>query len=264
MRLVIVGACGRMGEAIAKLATQSPGIEIVGAVDAGGVGQTLGSRLGMPALTLPITDQLETVLPAAEVMVDFSSPRATLTHLAACARHGVAAVVGTTGQEPDFAEALQPLSQRIPILIAANTSLGVTLLTELVRAAARALPSDFDIEIHEAHHRHKLDAPSGTALKLGDAAAEGRGQTLEQLGVSTPVSGQPRPVGAIGFSVSRGGDIVGEHEVRFAGLGESLTLSHHASDRAIFARGALQAAAWLQGQGPGRYDMRDVLGIKAV
>lgn len=264
MRLVIVGACGRMGEAIAKLAVARQDIQIVGAVDASGHGQSLGARIGVPTLDITVSSGLESVLPGAQVMVDFSSPRATLEHLRHCARQGVAALVGTTGHDADFHTALAPLAKEIPILIAANTSLGVTLLTELVRAAARALPAEFDIEIHEAHHRHKLDAPSGTALKLGRAAAEGRGHRLEQLMVETHLSGHPRPEGAIGFAVSRGGDIVGEHEVRFAGVGESITLSHYASDRAIFARGALQAAAWLVGKAPGRYDMADVLGIKSV
>lgn len=269
MRLVIVGACGRMGEAIARLAIAREDIEIVGAVDAAGVGQSLGQQIGVsaidiPALDIRITPDLAAVLPGADVVVDFSSPRATLSYLSQCARQKVAVVVGTTGHDADFDAAVAPLAKEIPILIAANTSLGVTLLTELVRAAARALPADFDIEIHEAHHRHKLDAPSGTALKLGRAAAEGRGKSLEQLRVDPHLTGLPRPPGAIGFAVTRGGDIVGEHEVRFAGMGESLTLSHHASDRVIFARGALQAASWLSGQAPGRYDMTDVLGIKSV
>lgn len=264
MRLVIVGACGRMGQAIAKIAASRDDVELVGAVDARGGGQHLGTQIGLPTLDLTVTDQLEPVLTRADVMVDFSSPLGTVRHLEACARAGVAAVVGTTGQETGFDAQVAGMAQRIPILIAANTSLGVTLLTELVRAAARALPAEFDIEIHEAHHRHKLDAPSGTALKLGRAAAEGRGQSLEQHLIESHRTGVPRAPGAIGFAVTRGGDIVGEHEVRFAGLGESLTLAHYATDRVIFARGALEAAKWLTGRAPGRYDMRDVLGVKTV
>ena len=264
MRLVIVGACGRMGQAIAKLATTRADVDLIGAIDAQGAGQALGPAIGVPALDLKVTDQLEAALTGAEVMVDFSSPLGTVRHLEACARAGVAAVVGTTGHEAGFDEQVAALAQRIPILIAANTSLGVTLLTELVRAAARALPTEFDIEIHEAHHRQKLDAPSGTALTLGRAAAEGRGHRLEQRMVESHQTGVPRAPGAIGFSVTRGGDIVGEHEVRFAGLGESLSLAHYASDRMIFARGALEAAKWLIGRAPGRYEMRDVLGVKTV
>lgn len=264
MRLVIIGACGRMGEAIARLSLERDDVELVGAVDARSSGESLGQRLGNPTLTLPITDQLASVLSGADVVVDFSAPSATEANLQACARAGVAVVVGTTGQGSGFAERIAPLTTQIPILIAANTSLGVTLLSELVRAAARALPTDFDIEIHEAHHRHKLDAPSGTALKLGHAAAEGRGGALESLQSGPYRSGEQRSPGAIGFSVSRGGDIVGEHTVRFAGPGESLTLGHYATDRVIFARGALEAAAWLMGRPPGRYEMRDVLGIKTI
>lgn len=264
MRLVIIGACGRMGQAIAKLAAMHDDVKLIGAVDAQGAGQSLGLTIGIPALDLTVTDQLESALMEADVVVDFSSPRGTLVHLEACAQAGVAAVVGTTGHEAGFDDQVAALAKRIPILIAANTSLGVTLLTELVRAAARALPAEFDIEIHEAHHRHKLDAPSGTALKLGRAAAEGRGHSLEELMLESHRTGVPRAPGAIGFAVTRGGDIVGEHEVRFAGLGESLVLAHHASDRGIFARGALEAAKWLVGRAPGRYDMRDVLGIKTV
>lgn len=264
MRLVIVGACGRMGEAIARLALAREDVQIVGAVDTRGCGESLGRRIGNPELAVTVTDQLEATLQNAEVMIDFSTPEGTVSNLAACARAGVAAVVGTTGQEDRFAEQLEPLAAHIPILIAANTSLGVTVLSELVRAAARALPEQFDIEIHEAHHRDKLDAPSGTALKLGEAAAQGRGQTLQALRAEPYASGHRRSRGTIGFAVSRGGDVVGEHVVRFTGLGESLTLGHYATDRAIFARGALEAAAWLRGRPAGRYDMRDVLGIKSV
>jgi 4-hydroxy-tetrahydrodipicolinate reductase len=150
----------------------------------------------------------------------------------------------------------------IPVLVAPNTSLGITLLIELVRAASKALPASFDIEIAEAHHRHKRDAPSGTALALGRAAAEGRGQDLAKVGVGSRSGDSPRKEGEIGFAVTRGGDIVGEHSVVFAGAGEVLTLGHRATDRSIFAQGAVRAAAWLAGRPAGRYAMRDVVGYK--
>jgi 4-hydroxy-tetrahydrodipicolinate reductase len=150
------------------------------------------------------------------------------------------------------------------VLIAANTSLGVTLLTELVRAAARALPAGFDIEITEGHHRYKKDAPSGTALALGRAAADGRGQSFDVVRGSPREGEAPRKADEIGFSVIRAGDLVGEHSVLFAGEGERLTLGHQATDRVIFARGALKAAAWLVGRAPGRYRMIDVIGLKTI
>ncbi|MEY2625066.1 MAG: hypothetical protein RL412_841 [Pseudomonadota bacterium] len=250
MRVVIVGAAGRMGCAIREALAHRPEIQLAGAIDR----EADASR--------GISTDLDSVLRGADVMIDFSSPSSTAANLAACVRHGVAALVGTTGLGDEAARAANEASSRIPVLVAANTSLGVTLLIELVRQAAKALPADFDIEITEGHHRHKKDAPSGTALALGRAAADGRGLSFEAVRGSTREGEAPRRAGEIGFSVIRAGDLVGDHDVLFAGEGERITLGHQATDRAIFARGALKAASWLSGRAPGRYQMVDVLGLK--
>ncbi|MFM8846404.1 MAG: 4-hydroxy-tetrahydrodipicolinate reductase [Gammaproteobacteria bacterium] len=252
MRVVVVGAAGRMGVAIRAALQVWPQAKLVGAIDR------------LPSEQQGITTDLEAVLPGANVMIDFSSPQSTAKTLAAAARHGVAALVGTTGLGSEALAAAHAAAVKVPLIIAANTSLGVTLLQELVRAAAQALPADFDIEIIEGHHRHKKDAPSGTALALGRAAAAGRGQTLESTMAGDRRGESARQAGEIGFAVVRGGDIVGEHTVLFAGAGERVAISHQATDRAIFARGALQAASWLLGRAPGRYEMSEVIGLKSI
>jgi len=254
MRWVMIGAAGRMGQTITQLAATQPELRRVGAID-----RAADAARG-------ISTDLASVLHDADVMIDFSSPTQTAANLARCAEQGVAALIGTTGLGDEVEAAAAAAAQRIPVLIAANTSLGVTLLAELVRAAARALPEGpegFDIEIFEGHHRHKKDAPSGTALALGRAAAAGRGQALNEVAVAPRGSGE-RKIGEIGFSVLRAGDIVGDHAVYFAGAGERLVLQHQATDRSIFARGALQAARWLVGRPAGRYSMADVIGLKTI
>ena len=198
-----------------------------------------------------------------DVVVDFSAPGASAALARAAAEAGrPALVIGTTGFDAGQEAAIRAAAARIPVVTAGNFSLGVNLLMGLVEQAARALGSDYDLEVFEAHHRRKVDAPSGTALMLARAAAEGRGVDLEQAAVHgrSGVTG-PRPEGAIGFSVMRGGGIVGEHAVVLAGEDEVVTLSHSARDRRVFARGALTAAAWVLGKPPGLYDMRDVLGL---
>jgi len=250
MRWVMVGAAGRMGQTITQLASAQPEFQCVGAID-----RAADAARG-------ITTDLASVLPGAQVMIDFSSPTQTAANLARCAEQGVAALVGTTGLSDDVEAAAAAATKRIPVLIAANTSLGVTLLAELVRAAARALPAEFDIEIFEGHHRHKKDAPSGTALALGRAVAAGRGQALDEAAVAPRGAGE-RKIGEIGFSVLRAGDIVGDHAVYFAGEGERLVLQHQATDRSVFARGALQAARWLVGKPAGRYSMMDVISTQS-
>jgi 4-hydroxy-tetrahydrodipicolinate reductase len=194
-----------------------------------------------------------------DVVIDFSRADAVATTAEICAASGVALMIGTTGLDAATQSRINMAAERIPVLVSANTSVALNVLAELVRQAARALPPEYDIEIFEAHHRHKIDAPSGTALLLGDAAAAGRGERLERpVNLSGSRSGA-RTSGGIGFSVVRGGDVVGEHDVRFLGTGEQLRLSHVATDRAIFARGALAAATWLVGRPPGRYAMADFL-----
>jgi 4-hydroxy-tetrahydrodipicolinate reductase len=249
-----------MGRALVRAASESQENSITAAVaspKSPTLGKDAGELAGVGKLGVAITSDLAAALAQADVAIDFSNGAATQTNLAACRKARKPLLVGTTGYpvDTDFDAA----AKDIPILVAPNTSLGVTLLIELVRQAAAALPPEFDIEIIEAHHRMKQDAPSGTALALGKAAAEGRRRPLD------PVrrEGAPRKGGEIGFAVVRGGDIVGEHSVLFAGIGESLTLSHRASDRALFARGALRAAAWLESRAPGRYFMRDLFTHKS-
>lgn len=275
-KILLVGASGRMGLAITRAAAESRQLRIVAAIDRpdDGVrppvqGRDLGTLAGLAPLGVAVGADLDAALAGAaggetpDVMIDFSSPAATAANLAACARAHVAALVGTTGLGADAEAAAQSAAARVPVLIAANTSVGVTLLAELVRAAARALPAEFDIEILDAHHRAKVDAPSGTALALGRAAAEGRGIDHDAARLPIDRNG-PRREGGIGYSVVRAGDIVGEHEVVFAAAGERVVLGHIATDRTIFARGALRAADWLAIQSPGRYSMVDFLGLKTA
>jgi 4-hydroxy-tetrahydrodipicolinate reductase len=268
MRVVIVGASGRMGLALARAALEREGIAIVAAIDrpdSPRIGEDFGTLAGIAPLGIAVSGDLSAALTKADLMIDFSTPRATVAHLEACAKAGVAALVGTTGLTAEAEEAAERLAARIPVLIAANCSIGVTLLIELVQAAAKALPPEFDIEIFEMHHRHKQDAPSGTALALGRAAAAGRELGFEEAAVAARAPDQPRRrAEEIGFAVLRGGDLAGDHTVYFAGSGERLTLGHQASDRAIFARGALRAGSWLIAQPPGRYRMADVIGFKSV
>ena len=263
-RIVIVGVSGRMGQALIRLAGEFPQIRITGAVASAGsvtLGRDAAVLAGMAPMGLEVTSDLPAALAAADVAIDFSQPYATRANIAACRAARKPLVVGTTGFASELTEAeLDGAAGEIPLLIAPNTSLGVALLTELVRRAARALPPEFDIEIIETHHRMKRDAPSGTALALARAAGEGRGLApSEALSGASAGRVGPRREGEIGLAVVRGGDVVGEHTVLFAGSGEELRLSHRAGDRGIFARGALRAALWLLGQPPGRYSMSDIV-----
>ncbi|MFO7276923.1 MAG: 4-hydroxy-tetrahydrodipicolinate reductase [Pseudomonadota bacterium] len=262
IRAAIIGATGRMGLAIARAASRSSDVRITAAVASPSSdkrGRDLGELAGCGTLGVPVDTQIDAVLERADVVIDFSQPAATSANVAACRAMRKPLLVGTTGFAAELERAFDAAAKEIPLLVAPNTSIGVTLLIELVRQAAAALPREFDIEIVEAHHRGKKDAPSGTALALGRAAAQGRGVSLDDVAVKNRADSGPRRDGDIGFAVVRGGDIVGEHSVLFAGDGEQLTLTHRATDRAIFAQGALRAAVWLAGQPPGRYSMRDFL-----
>jgi 4-hydroxy-tetrahydrodipicolinate reductase len=263
-RVVIIGVSGRMGQALVRVAGELPTVRITAAVASASspsLGRDAGGVAGMQALGVAVTSDLTAALAAADVAVDFSQPHATRANIAACRAARKPLLIGTTGFAAELTEPeLAAAASEIPLLIAPNTSLGVALLTELVRRAARALPAEFDVEIIEAHHRMKRDAPSGTALALARAAGEGRGLAAAEALAGSPAGRLgPRRQGEIGLAVVRGGDIVGEHTVLFAGPGEELRLSHRAGDRAIFARGALRAALWLRGQPPGRYDMSDIV-----
>ncbi|MFL6599987.1 MAG: 4-hydroxy-tetrahydrodipicolinate reductase [Steroidobacteraceae bacterium] len=266
IRAAIIGVSGRMGRELVRAACNNPDLSVAAAVASAAspaIGKDAGELADINTIGVRVTNDLAAALSAADVAIDFSAPSATQSNLTACRLARKPLLIGTTGFAADLSAAFEAAATDIPVLVAPNTSLAVTLLIELVRQAARALPAQFDIEIVEAHHRMKRDAPSGTALALGKAAAEGRNQTFDKSAATVRTGGTARQDGEIGYAVVRGGDIVGEHAVLFAGIGESLTLSHRASDRAVFARGALQAAAWLVAQPPGQYFMRDLVTYKS-
>jgi 4-hydroxy-tetrahydrodipicolinate reductase len=265
IKIAIIGVTGRMGRAIARSAAESSDAKIVAGIATASskdLGKDIGELSGATASGVRVSSDLQAALAQCDVAIDFSNASATAENIAACRAAGKAIVIGTTGFSDEAGRAVGEAAASIPVLVAPNTSLGVTLLIEMARAAAKALPESFDIEIWEAHHRNKRDAPSGTALALGAAAAEGRGQDIAKVGVGSRSGDSPRKSGEIGFSVTRGGDIVGEHSVIFAGAGEVLTLGHRATDRSIFAQGAVRAAVWLAAKPAGRYAMRDVVGYK--
>jgi 4-hydroxy-tetrahydrodipicolinate reductase len=253
---------GSPSEAAARPAS----LRLVGAV-ASAASSSLGVDAGAHADTAPLgvsivpVSQLPRLLAAADVALDFSGGASLAAHLADCVAARVPLLIGATGAAPELEEQIDAAAHSIAVLVAPNTSLAVNVLLELVRRAAQALPEQYDIEIVETHHRHKLDAPSGTALALGAAAAEGRaGPTLDERAVyGRSGHDSARERGQIGFASLRGGDVVGEHQVLLLGPGESLGLLHRATDRAVFARGAILAAAWLAGRGAGRYTMKDFL-----
>lgn len=263
LRLAIIGAAGRMGQSLVHAARARPEVTVQAAVVSPSselAGRDLGEIAGVGALGVPLSTDLPLALAACDVALDFSHPRATAANLAACCAVGKPLLIGTTGLAADVQQELERAARHIPLLVAPNTSLGITLLIELARQCARALPGQFDIEIIEAHHRSKRDAPSGTALALGNAVAEARGVTVDpSVMLHRVAGGHARREGDIGFAVVRGGDLVGEHTVLFAGPGEEITLGHRATDRGVFARGALEAAVWLARHPPGRYTMRDFL-----
>ncbi|MES2814037.1 MAG: 4-hydroxy-tetrahydrodipicolinate reductase [Pseudomonadota bacterium] len=263
--LVVTGASGRMGQTLIRLAQATDKLHLVGCVERSGhpwIGRDVGDAMGGTPIGVKVTDDALEAFAKAQAVVDFTSPAASVEFAALAAQARAVHVIGTTGLEPDHIARIDAASRHATIIRTGNMSLGLNLLVRMTQKVAAALDADWDVEIVEAHHRMKVDAPSGTALLLGQAAAEGRGVSLDD----TKVSGRDgitgaRHKGAIGFSAIRGGDIVGEHDVIFAGEGERVILRHVATDRSIFARGALRAALWGQGQKPGHYDMMDVLGI---
>jgi 4-hydroxy-tetrahydrodipicolinate reductase len=265
LNVAMLGASGRMGRTIVPMLIESGDLRLTGALSAPGdkaIGRDAGVQAGAAPLAVVITDDAALALEHAQVAIDFTLPAVSLANARLCRERGCALVIGTTGHSLEQRAELEDIAAIIPVVLAPNMSLGVNLLFKLAELASRALDADYDIEIYEAHHRHKVDAPSGTALGLGRAAAAGRGTTLESAGVYAR-HGQtgPRERGKIGFSVVRGGDIVGDHRLIFAGPGEQVELSHHAQDRSGFARGALVAARWVVGRPPALYSMMDVLGL---
>ncbi|MDA0961637.1 MAG: 4-hydroxy-tetrahydrodipicolinate reductase [Proteobacteria bacterium] len=263
--LVVTGASGRMGRMLVQMIAASDKARLVGAVERAGhdwIGQDIGTAMGGAALGVSVTDDPLEAFAQAQGVIDFTAPRATLEFAPLAAQARLVHVIGTTGFTEDELQALKPAARHAVIVRAGNMSLGVNLLVQLTKRVAAALDADYDIEIVEAHHNLKVDAPSGTALMLGEAAAEGRGVALADVSDRgrDGITGA-RKHGDIGFAAIRGGDVIGEHDVIFAGPGERIVLRHLASDRALFARGALRAALWGQGRAPGEYDMMDVLGL---
>jgi 4-hydroxy-tetrahydrodipicolinate reductase len=266
MGLVVVGAAGRMGQALARAIHATRGVRIVGAVERAGspqLGKDIGELAGLGSLGVAISDDPLPVFAKADGVLDFTAPAATVEFAGYAAQARIAHIIGTTGCTPEDDAKIAAAARHATIVKSGNMSLGVNLLAALVEQAAKALgPEDFDIEVLEMHHRHKVDAPSGTALLLGEAAARGRdiGLGENSVRVRDGVTGA-RVAGTIGFATLRGGSVIGEHSVIFAGGGERIVLSHHAEDRSLFASGAVKAALWAQGRKPGLYSMRDVLGL---
>jgi 4-hydroxy-tetrahydrodipicolinate reductase len=256
-----------MGQAIVRAGLADHSVQVVAAIASSGsksTGKDVGEVAGVPALGVRVLDDIPPDLAKAQVVIDFSRPDLTLRALNVCRAARVPIVIGTTGHEAEFEARVAAAARDIPVLVAPNTSIGVAVAQELVRIASQALPANFDIEIVEAHHKHKMDAPSGTALALAASAAQGRGLDPHADTMSGRSGQGARREGEIGIASIRAGDIVGSHTVWFVGPGERLTVTHEATDRAIFARGAIQAAVWLAVQKPGRYTMSNVLGLKTT
>lgn len=266
VKIGIVGAAGRMGRMLIEEVGVTQGAVLAAAAERPGheaVGQDAGTFAGQKAAGVKIEGAAEAVFKASDVVIDFTAPKATAAHAALAAASKKALVIGTTGIEGPEAKAIQDAGRTVPIVWAPNMSLGVNLLMALTERVAKALGPEYDIEILEMHHKHKVDAPSGTALGLGEAAARGRGVELAKMAARgrDGITGA-RKGGAIGFASLRGGDVVGDHFVMFAGEGERLELVHKASSRRIYSRGALRAALWVAGKKPGVYGMADVLGLR--
>ncbi len=265
MKIGLLGAAGRMGAALVRRITATPGARLAAAAERTGhaaAGRDAGEHAGIEALGVAIGTDARAVFAAADVVIEFSLPEATAAHAALAAETGTAHVIGTTGLDDSQAASVRAAAANAPVVWAPNMSVGVNLLLSLTEQAARILGPDYDIEIVEMHHRHKVDAPSGTALGLGKAAAAGRGVAHDDAAVRVRDGHTgPRETGAIGYAVLRGGDVPGEHTVIFAGAGERIELGHRAGSRDIFADGAVRAALWTRGQPPGLYDMHSVLGL---
>jgi len=261
----VVGAGGRMGQMLVAEIAGTAGCRLAGATEQKGskaLGRDAGELAGVGALGVAVAADADALFANADAVIDFTAPAASVAHAALAAKHKKIHVIGTTGLDAAQEKALGAAARSAALVWAPNMSLGVNLAFALTEQVARILGPDWDIEIVEMHHRHKVDAPSGTALGLGRAAASGRGVKLDDVSqrVRDGVTGPRRP-GDIGFATLRGGDVVGEHSVVFAGEGERLEIVHKATSRRIFARGAVSAALWARGRPPGLYSMRDVLGL---
>ena len=265
MRLIVAGAGGRMGRALVRVISETPGAVVAGALEAPGsalLGKDSGVLAGLPANGVELSADLWKLSAAADAIIDFTVPGATIANVAIAAERGLVHIVGTTGLSPSDMAVIKSVTTRAIVVQSGNMSLGVNLLAALVKRVAASLDESFDIEIVEMHHKAKIDAPSGTALLLGEAAAAGRGVDLHTHSARGR-DGQTgaRRAGDIGFASLRGGTVTGDHSVIFAGPMERITLSHHAEDRTMFAQGAVKAALWAHGKKPGFYTMADVLGL---
>ena len=265
LKVVIAGCSGRMGHALLEGVFADAELALHGALDRADspqIGRDAGEQFGKKSGVL-ISHDVDAALKGADVLVDFTRPEPSLVYLAACQKAGVNMVIGTTGFTSEQKDIIAKVAKDISVVFAPNMSVGVTLLINLVQAAAKVLSEGYDIEVIEAHHRHKVDAPSGTALRLGEAAASALGRNLEECAIygREGVAGERDP-STIGFATVRGGDVVGDHTVLFAGIGERVELTHKASSRATFALGALRAGKFMQDKKSGLFDMQDVLGLK--
>jgi 4-hydroxy-tetrahydrodipicolinate reductase len=266
IRIAVIGAAGRMGRNLVRAIDENPNTELAGCIERKGapeIGADCSALAGLGESGIRIEDVAQAALQNADAVLDFTAPQATVALARTAAEFGVAHVIGTTGLDAEQDTEIARAAERTVVVKSGNMSMGVILLSVLVEQAARALEAaDWDLEVLEMHHRHKVDAPSGTALLLGEAAARGRGSSLESNSVRVRDGHTgPRAEGSIGFATLRGGSVVGDHSVILAGPGERVTLSHHAEDRMIFARGAVKAALWAKGREPGLYSMYDVLGL---
>jgi 4-hydroxy-tetrahydrodipicolinate reductase len=265
IKVVVTGIAGRMGTQIARLVAATEGLALAGGIERPGaaVGQDVGAVAGAGPVGVAVVDDLAKALSGADVVVDFTSHEASARHAEACAARGVALVIGSTGFTPEAKARVAAAAGRIPVVLSPNMSVGVNVLFELVRQAAQVLGDAYDVEIVELHHKKKRDAPSGTAVRLGEVAAEALGRDPEDaLAFSRHGIVGERPPWQIGVQTLRGGDAVGEHTVYFCGEGERLELTHRATSRDQFARGAVRAARWVGGRPAGLYDMADVLGLR--
>ncbi len=264
-RIAVMGAAGRMGKTLIEAVQQADGVCLSAAIDRADsslIGADAGELAALGKLGVTLSGDLSAVLEQFDVLIDFTHPSVTLKNLEICRQSGKAMVIGTTGFSPQEKQLLADAGKQIPIVFAANFSVGVNLCLKLLDTAARVLGDDVDIEIIEAHHRHKVDAPSGTALRMGEVVANALGRDLQKVAVY----GREGQTGAreretIGFATVRAGDVVGDHTVLFAADGERVEITHKASSRMTFAKGAVRSALWLQQRQPGLYDMQDVLGL---
>ncbi|MGV2291203.1 4-hydroxy-tetrahydrodipicolinate reductase [Trinickia sp. YCB016] len=265
MKIAIAGASGRMGRMLIEAVLNDPDVTLAGALDRAGspqLGQDAGAFLGKTTGVM-LTDDIDSVFAAADYLIDFTRPEGTMTHVEAALRHNVKLVIGTTGFDDAQKAQLRAAAEKIGIVFAANMSVGVNVTLKLLEFAARAFATGYDIEIIEAHHRHKVDAPSGTALMMGEVVANALGRDLKDCAVygREGVTGERDP-STIGFSAIRGGDIVGDHTVLFAGIGERIEITHKSASRVSYAQGALRAVRYLASRETGLFDMQDVLGLR--